>query len=214
LIQIEKLTIRNTLYTDTRKIEDLQKTSFPDLAETSLWSKSHLDNHLQIFPKGQFCVEYDGQVIGSSSSFVTQLSSEYENHTWLEVCGNFSFKNHNPKGDTLYGADMSIHPKFQKLGIATKMIDLRKQLVIRLNLRRILSGSRINGYANFSNELSPSEYVKNVESGKIIDPVLTFHLKNELKFIKILPNYLNDKNSNNYGVLVEWINLNFVKNSL
>jgi GNAT superfamily N-acetyltransferase len=212
LIQIEKITVRNTLASDTKKIEELQKTSFPDLTETSLWKKEHIDNHLRIFPEGQLCVEYDGQVVGSSSSFITQLPSEYHSHTWLDVCGDFSFKNHNPNGDTLYGADMSVHPKFQKLGIATKMIELRKQLVIRLNLRRILSGSRINGYANYSDVLSPSEYVKKVEYGNIVDPVLSFHLKNELKFIKILPNYLNDKSSNNYGVLVEWKHPKFLKN--
>jgi len=36
--------------------------------------------------------------------------------------------------------------------------------------------------------------------------VLTFQLKNDFKFIKILPNYIKDSRSLNYATFIEWIN--------
>jgi GNAT superfamily N-acetyltransferase len=44
------------------------------------------------------------------------------------------FLNHDIHGDTLYGADISTHPKFRRQGIASMLYNARKDLAIRLNL--------------------------------------------------------------------------------
>lgn len=91
-----------------------------------------------MFAQGQFVTECDKQIIGSVSSLIVKLDPEYKNHTWTEVCGGPEVKNRNPVGDSLYGTDMSTHPDYRRLGIATLLYDTRKDLCIWLNLRRII----------------------------------------------------------------------------
>ena len=42
--------------------------------------------------------------------------------------------------------------------------------------------------------------------GEVKDPVLSFELDNEFRFVKILPNYLDDVRSLNYASFIEWLN--------
>ena len=135
----------------------------------------------------------------------------YKEHTWIEVCGGPSFKNHNPEGDSLYGADVSTHPDYRRLGIATAIYNARKKLTIKLNLRRIIAGGRLFNYCKYAEDLSPMEYVKIVLNGKIKEPVHCFQIKNGFEFKKILPNYLNDSRSQNYATFIEWKNPHYVR---
>lgn len=199
-----KVKIRTTTFEDIPKIVELQKVSFPLMAvEGAIWKPHHLESHLRVFPEGQFCAEYDGRIVGSISSLIVKLEPEYKEHTWTEICGGPNFGSHDPKGDSLYGADVSTHPDNRRFGIATKLYDARKNLCIKLNLRRIIAGGRLFNYCDFSQKMSPEEYVKKVIADEIKEPVLCFQLKNGFKFIKVLPNYLKDSRSLNYATFIE-----------
>ena len=202
-----QIIIRNTAYGDISKIVKLQEVSFPQMAiEGMIWKSHHLESHLKIFPQGQFVAEYEGQIIGSVSSLIVKLEPEYKEHTWSEICGGPEFRNHNPRGDSLYGADVSTHPDYRRIGIATLLYDARKDLCIRLNLRRIIAGGRLFNYCEFADKMSPEEYIQKVIEGKIDEPVLGFQLKNGFKFIKVLQNYLKDSRSVDYATFIEWKN--------
>jgi hypothetical protein len=54
--------------------------------------------------------------------------------------------------------------------------------------------------------MSALEYAQRVIKGELRDPVLSFELDNGFKFIKIIPNYLNDIRSLNYASFIEWLN--------
>lgn len=204
-----RVIIRKTKFDDIPKIVQLQKKSFPHMAaEGVIWKEKHLKDHLKVFPEGQFVAEYKKRIVGSCSSLIVTLEPEYKEHTWIEACGDSSFKNHNPLGDTLYAADVSTHPDYRRLGIATKLYDTRKKLAIKLGLKRIVAGGRIFNYCEYAKELEPPEYVKKVKKHEIKEPVLTFQLRNGFKFIKILPNYLKDPRSLNYATFIEWKNPN------
>jgi len=177
--------------------------------EGMIWKPHHLESHLKAFPQGQFVAEYDGQITGSVSSLIVKLEPPYKDHTWTEVCGGPEFRNHNPKGDSLYGADVSTHPDYRRIGIATLLYDARKNLCIKLNLRRIIAGGRLFNYCEFVDKMSPDEYIQKVIEGKIDEPVLGFQLKNGFEFIKVLENYLKDSRSVDYATFIEWKNPNY-----
>jgi ribosomal protein S18 acetylase RimI-like enzyme len=200
--------VRNTRPHDIQKIVDLQKESFPYLARYgNIWHPEELESHLRIFPEGQFvAVEPDGTVVGSASTLIVSLNAEYTEHTWKEITANGMFTNHNPHGDSLYGADISTHPKYRHEGIGSMLYDIRKKLVIRLNLRRIIGGGRLFNYCEYADKMSAFEYAQKVIRGGFRDPVLSFELDNGFKFINILPNYLDDVRSLNYASFIEWIN--------
>ncbi len=205
-----QISIRNTSYEDIPKIVELQEVSFPQMAiEGMIWKPHHLETHLKVFAQGQFVAEYDGQIVGSVSSLIVKLDPEHKEHTWAGVCGGPEFKNHDPKGDSLYGADVSTHPDYRRLGIATLLYDARKDLCISLNLRRIIAGGRLFNYCEFVEKMSPDEYVQQVIEGKIDEPVLGFQLKNGFKFVKVLQNYLKDSRSVDYATFIEWKNPNY-----
>jgi ribosomal protein S18 acetylase RimI-like enzyme len=209
--------IRNIASEDIRDIVELQKQSFPLMAKDGLiWDEYHLESHIRIFPEGQFCAELGGEIIASSSSLVTSLTPDYREHTWKEATAYGMFTNHTLKGDSLYGADISTHPDSRGLGIATLLYDARKDLAVKLNLRRIIAGGRLFNYCEYAKKMSAQEYAEKVVKGELKDPVLSFQLNNGFRFIKVLPNYMKDSRSLNYASFIEWINPKYVsqKNEL
>jgi len=206
-IAIANIIIRNITKKDISKIIELQKASFPDMAAYGMiWPSSFLQSHQYIFPEGQFCAEVNGRIVGSASSLMVSLKPDYAEHSWYDITGQGLFINHDPNADTLYGADISTHPEFRRKGIATMLYNIRKDLAVRLNLRRIISGGRLYNYYKYAKIMSAKQYVKKAENGEIKDPVISFQLKNDFKFIKVLPDYLYDKRSLNYAAFIEWIN--------
>jgi GNAT superfamily N-acetyltransferase len=200
--------IRNTLPEDILKIVQLQKESFPFLARYgNIWHPYELQSHLRIFSQGQFvAVEPDGTIVGSASTLIVSLDPEYADHTWKEITSDGMFTNHDLRGDSLYGADISTHPKYRHEGIGQMLYNARKQLARKLSLRRMIGGGRLFNYCEFASKMSALEYAQRVIKGELRDPVLSFELDNGFKFIKILPNYLDDVRSMNYASFIEWLN--------
>lgn len=207
-----KITIRNLTLEDIPKIIELQKASFPYMAsEGIVWKEKSLKSHIHVFQDGQFIAEYRGNVVGSASSLIVKLNPPYKAHTWKDICGGSEFKNHNPKGDSLYGADVSTHPTYRRLGVGTAIYEARKKLAIKMNLRRIIAGGRLFNYCKYADRISPEIYVKMALKGKISEPVLSFQIENGFKFIKILPNYIKDARSLNYATFIEWKNPEYIE---
>src|SRR6185295_8792121 len=123
---------------------------------------------------------------------------------------NGMFTNHTLAGDSLYGADISTHPDSRGLGVGTFLYEARKELAVKLNLRRIIAGGRLFNYCEYADKMSALEYAQKVVSGEIKDLVLSFQLKNGFKYIKILPNYMKDTRSLNNASFIEWINPKYV----
>ena len=205
------LIIRNTRLDDIEKIVKLQQESFPILARyDNTWHPEELKSHLQIFPQGQLVVvEEDGEVVGSASTLIVTLNPEYAEHTWKGITSDGMFTDHNPNGDSLYGADISTHPKFRHEGIGSMLYGARKELVLRLGLRRMISGGRLFNYQDYADKMSAFEYANKVINGELHDQVLSFELDNGFKFIKVLPEYLDDIRSQNYASFIEWLNPHF-----
>jgi ribosomal protein S18 acetylase RimI-like enzyme len=206
---MDRITIRNIHKNDIPKIIALQRKSFSDMATYGMiWPSAFLENHLRVFPEGQLCAELDKEkiVVASSSSLIISLKPTYREHTWYEVTGYGMFNNHNHLGDSLYGADISTHPKFQRQGIGTMLYEARKDLVYKFNLKRMILGGRLYNYYKYAERMTALQYVQNVISGNFSDPVLSFQLKNGFRFIKILPDYLYDEHSLNYATFLEWVN--------
>ena len=200
--------VRNTQPEDIPKIVNLQKESFPYLARYgNIWHPEELESHLRIFPQGQFvAVEPDGTIVGSASTFIVSLNPQYAEHTWKDITADGSFTTHNPSGDSLYLADISTHPKHRHEGIGGMLYEARKELVAKLNLRRMIAGGRLFNYTEYADRMSPYEYADKVMKGELKDPVLSFELDNGFRFVKILPNYLEDVRSLNYASFIEWLN--------
>ena len=201
--------IRHMTADDTRAVESFQTRV---LGETMPgWTAEHLAMHVAVFPEGQLiAVDQAGRIMGSASSLVIDWDDYAESAQWSLITGNGEFTTHNPKGKTLYGADMLIDPEVRGKGIGTRFYEARKKIVRDRGLKRLLTGGRIPGYAQVSHELTPKEYVHEVLKGKRKDPTLNFQLKNGFVVLDIIPEYLHDTESRGFATLLEWLNPEYV----
>ncbi|MDP4644140.1 MAG: bifunctional GNAT family N-acetyltransferase/carbon-nitrogen hydrolase family protein [Opitutales bacterium] len=175
--------------------------------ENVVWSERQLQNHLRLFPTGQLVAIVDEQIVGAVASLIVQSSRDpYRAHTYGGITDGGYFHNHDPHGDTLYGADVYVDPACQGRGIGAALYEARRRLCKQLNLRRILAGGRISGYATHEKELSPEAYIQKVKDGEIHDNVLSFQLKQGFLVRGILRNYIVDPMSHNLASLIEWLN--------
>lgn len=202
-----RCTVRNYLEKDFNELIAVQAECFPaPFPEDLWWNDEQLASHLAYFPQGAICVEVDGELAGSLTSLRTSFDPKYPQHTWEELTGNGYISTHENNGNALYVVDISIRPKYRKLGLGKVLIQSAYYLVIHLGMERLLGGSRMPGYKKVAEKLSPTKYLEYVMAGKLQDPVLTFLLKCGRMPVTILSNYLEDEDSLNYGVLMEWKN--------
>ncbi len=197
---------------DIETLIALNKKAFPLMAEENVvWSERQLLNHLRLFPEGQLVAHREGVIVGAAASLIVQFGADpYRAHTYAGITDGGYFHNHNPQGDTLYGADVYVDPDCQGCGIGAALYEARRALCKRLNLRRILAGGRLSGFDENGKDMSPDDYVQKVINGDISDPVLSFQLREGFVVRGILRNYITDPKSHNLASLIEWKNPDYV----
>ncbi len=186
----------------------MQAKCFPGMAT---WSREQLASQLQHFAEGQIAVEYEGLVVASSSSLIVDFSHYSDWHNWKVIADSGFIRNHNPNGDTLYGIEIMVDPDFRGHKLSRRLYDARKELCRERNLARIIIAGRIPGYGQHADEMSAREYVEQVMSKALIDPVLTMQVANGFALKGLIPNYLpSDTSSRGYAAFLEWTNLDYV----
>ncbi len=205
--------IRQVQPEDIPYLIELNKKAFPLMAEENVvWSERQLGNHLKVFPAGQMVAMIDGQIVGGIASLIIDPGRDpYRAHTYAGITDGGYFHNHDPSGDTLYGADVYVDPDCQGKGIGGALYEARRRLCKNLNLRRILAGGRLAGYGDHASTLTPEEYVQKVVDGELRDHVLSFQLSHDFVVRGILRNYIVDPMSHNYASLIEWLNPDYVE---
>ncbi|MCA9246016.1 MAG: GNAT family N-acetyltransferase [Planctomycetales bacterium] len=200
--------VRTAAVEDVAALVELNKVCFPVMAEENVvWSKRQLTNHIRLFPQGQLVATLDGRIVGACSSLIVHLGDDpYRPHTYAGITDGGYFHNHDPQGDTLYGADVYVHPDCRGEGVGHALYEARRELCQRLKLRRILAGGRLHGYDDYAQKMDVNEYVRAVEDRQIRDLVLSFQLREGFVVRGVLNNYIVDPLSRNHATLIEWLN--------
>jgi predicted amidohydrolase/ribosomal protein S18 acetylase RimI-like enzyme len=203
-----RIKIREAVRDDIPGLMALNRAAYPGLAqENVVWGKSHLQSHLRIFPQGQLVAEVEGKLVGAVSTLIVNLGRDpLRNHTWAGITDAGYFTNHDPRADTLYGADVYVHPETRGLGVGKALYEARRKLCRRLNKRRILAGGRLWNYCEQAGQMTPEEYASRVARGELRDLVLSFQIREGFMLRGVMPHYLRDPRSHNFASLVEWLN--------
>ncbi|AOM82402.1 bifunctional GNAT family N-acetyltransferase/carbon-nitrogen hydrolase family protein [Salisediminibacterium beveridgei] len=203
----KKIIVRNIRHDDIDDIIALSSQCFPNMDP---WTKQHLLSHLEVFPEGQFCVEVEGEIIGTCSSLLINFDEYDDQHTWDEITDEGYITNHDPEGYNMYGIEVAVHPDYRRMKIGNRLYEARKELARELNLKSIIIGGRIPNFRKYSDEMTPREYVDAVMNHHIYDPVLTFQVMNGFTLKRINARYLtDDKASMSYATLMEWNNVDY-----
>ncbi len=208
LKQFEKaIHIRRLRLEDYDALVDVQVKCFPGMKP---WSVEQFKSQLEIFPEGQVCVEYRKKLVASACGLIVQFDEHSAWHSWQQVSDNGFITNHDPEGDTFYGIEIMVHPKYRGMKLARRLYLYRKELARTLNLARIIIGGRIPGYGQYAEKMSATEYINQVAAGRIFDQVLTPQLSNQFSLKGLIPNYFpNDLESRGYATFLEWVNLDY-----
>ncbi len=203
----KQIKVRPITLDDFPELVRLQKRCFPGMTP---WKRSQIESQVSRFPEGQICIEFDGHIVASSSSLIIDFDPSTERLSWDQICDHGYIGNHNPDGDTLYGIEIMVDPDFRGMKLARRLYDKRKELVVEMNLMRIVIGGRIPGYKKHSQDMSVHEYVQKVTNKALYDPVLTTQLANGFVLKRIIRDYIGeDEASSGYAVFLEWSNVDY-----
>lgn len=202
------INIRQATAQDIPALVRLNRLCYPAMAEDNIvWGESHLRSHQRIFPQGQMVAEVNGRVVGACASLIVDLGRDpLRYHTWAGITDSGYFNNHDIAADTLYGADVYVHPEYRGRGVGHALYASRRQLCRQMNLRRILAGGRLWNYCEYADRYTPEEYAQRVAVGEIRDLVLSFQVREGFALRGVMPNYLRDPRSHNHASLLEWLN--------
>jgi ribosomal protein S18 acetylase RimI-like enzyme len=202
-----KAIVRTYNEKDFEDLIRIQREAFPPpFPDELLWNIEQLKNHITLFPEGALCIEIEGKIAGSVTGLIVNLDSRNMDHSWETITDSGYIRNHDPHGNTLYIVDICISPAYRKLGLGKWLLQSMYETVVHLNLDRLLGGGRMPGYHLHAEKMSIEEYAERILNGELRDPVISFLLRCGRTPVKTVMNYLEDEESLNYGMLMEWRN--------
>lgn len=160
-------------------------------------------SRIRTFPHGQLVAIIDGNIAGSL--FTQRINySEWEDKsfTWNEITDNGTIrKTHRSNGQDLYGVGLAVAKNFQGMGIPDLLMVKIAKLVFKENLRAVYLGARMPGY-HLKKTISPWEYIEKKKNNYSVDPEIRLYQSAGFSVVKLLPNYMIDQDSSDYGVLM------------
>lgn len=182
----------------------LQQICFPEpFPQSSLWTESQLHHHRQVFPAGQLVAVRDEQVMGSCSNLVISDSNFSARQSWQQTVGGPLMESHSSQGSTLYGADISVHPDYQRKGVGRALYEARFALVESLALTRFATACRMPDFLK-SNIGDVRDYARLVASYARVDRTLTPLLRVGLIFVDVIEAYMPGVESGDAAALLVW----------
>lgn len=198
-----KLEIRHA---EKKDIEELVRVDKEAFSNDWFLPREYYEAWLEVFPEGFFVASLGGQLVGYASVEIIQHDINNPIPTWYEATDNgFIRKTHNPSGNTVYGVSFGVARFAPQHYIGKKLI--RAAINEFIETKECgecgVIGSRIPNYHKIANQMTVEEYVyAKRKNGFSIDPLVTFYQRCGFRIVKILPNYIEDLFSLNYGVLM------------
>jgi len=200
----EGLEIIEPRFKDIKEILRIESEAWPrELCATREMFRSRIET----FQEGFLCAMVNGEMQGFVVTEILDYDTQKSSLSWQEATDHgYIRKTHNPSGDTLYGVSLSVSARAEKR-VAIALLEATGRLVIEHGLNRGVFGSRIPRYYKYASEMPVEEYINaRTRTGRLLDPELGMYQSVGLKPIRIIPNYIKDPESLNYGILVVWEN--------
>ena len=108
-----KLLLRHLTLEDYDNLAVLMEHVYDNLG--GAWKKDQYVSQITRFQQGQIVIEDNGVLVAAALSMVVDYSRFGDGHTYAQITGDGYLTNHDPNGDTLYGVDIFVHPKYRGL---------------------------------------------------------------------------------------------------
>ena len=196
--------VRNTRREDYAAIRAVQRDSSPHIPP---WSLRQLEAQVHAFPAGQLAAMAEGHLVGAAATLVVDWREHGVEHTWRSITADGTFASHQAGGDTLYCASLVTDTSRRGFGIARALMQAQRRLCRRMNLARVVTTSRLAGFAEHAESMGADDYARRVIWGEIDDAGLRFPLAHGYQFCGVLRDYMpEDGESRGHAALLAWLN--------
>lgn len=195
--------VRKATFDDIPAYLELQRESWGDsMAVQEQKAKERFDRCLD----GILMAEVEGKVVGTTT-MIRLTDYDFDRPlTWNEATGDGWCSTHDPDGSICFGVDLSVakdHPN----EIVDALMAGCMQLVIEAGVKYCILGGRMPWYHRFAHKYTPEEYLWKRSRSRYLDPQVNMYSKVPgLRIMKLIPEYFDDPESLNYGVLLRWRN--------
>jgi len=196
-----KVIRRQATLDDVDGIVKLDNEVWPDFPATREMIESRIKN----FPRGNIVALINDEIVGYLAVQLMDYDLSLPKAlTWNELTNNGTTNGtHNPKGKVIFGIADSVSPRFRNQGIAISLVLSGWRIGVEYNVIGCVLGSRIPDYHKYNQQFTVEEYIQQRrENGKFLDSGLRLYKSDGFRPIKVVPNYIIDPESLNYGVLV------------
>ncbi len=185
----------------------LERACFPTAHQDDIYNAERIVDLAEDFAEGCF-VGLDGdEPVATGYGVRTDFDLDNPQHNVHELLdANGTESGHDPDGDWYYGTDIAVRADHRRMGIGNELYELRKAVCRDLDLRGIVAGGVIPGFADHKHEMTADEYVAAVRGGELYDRTLTFQLENGFEAPCALANYIRDPEVDDYAALIIWHN--------
>ncbi|MGI9604600.1 MAG: GNAT family N-acetyltransferase [Acidimicrobiales bacterium] len=189
-------------------LEELELAAFPTALAEDLYDERQLRILARDFPEGSV-VGFDGPnrdaPVALGLGVRAPFDFELPHHVLKDLLAAAPTESgDDPAGDWYYGTDIVVRPDYRRRGIGGELYALRKQICVDLDLRGIVAGGVIPGFAHHKSNMTADEYIEAVVAGDLYDPTLTFQVENGFDALGALPGYLRDPAVDNWASLIVW----------
>ncbi|MGL6055928.1 MAG: GNAT family N-acetyltransferase, partial [Vibrio metschnikovii] len=155
-----RLTLRVIEKNDYPELAALMDLVFHDVG--GAWPRMTIMDLIHQFPDGQICIEDDGKIIGAALTIKVDYNRFSLPHVYTDIISEHNVIQHKTSGDALYGLDVFVHPDYRGLRLGRRLYAARKELCRSNNLKAILAGGRIPGYAQHADQMPVADYIEKV----------------------------------------------------
>lgn len=176
----------------------------PPVPERYLWTRAKVREQFNHCAHFLFCaLDSSDKIVGTLSMIHITEESALRTQNWEKTSGDGTLSTHDPKGDCAFGIDLSVPPgavagdQLIEMGILSA--------VVLANKKGVFLGSRAPRYHKSANKMAIEEYI-GLGGGKNHDPEIRLYQSEGFRIVKVIPNYMEDPDSLNYGILMFWEN--------
>ncbi len=177
----------------------------PPVPSRYLWTREKVRAQFEHCPHLLFVAIINGRIIGTLSVIHINQQDAEKTTDWEDVSARGTLSTHQPTGNCAFGLDLSVRPDAgEKVGDVL----IEKGIlccVVLDNKKGVFLGSRVPGYAKRASKTSIEEHVFG-KNGRTRDPEVRLYQSAGFRIVKIIPGYMEDPESLNYGVLMFWEN--------
>lgn len=196
---------RQSTSDDVDAMAQVEADSWP---EPLAASREAVATRVSVFAAGQWVAVREGQIVGTASAQrVHPDLLTGEGLTYERVTDNGTYRHtHSPDGTVYQLVGVGVPRAGQGFGAGRQLIDRQIEYARGLDgIERIVGFTRPARFHRFPN-LSINEYVeRRSRSGRVADPVLSFHLDSGARLVSIHADFRpEDWEARGYGILIEY----------